>query len=91
MLNLSGNYPNVFSKSNRANTQHGLYAEVAQPNYLKAWEAFIIKTDRVLFREQHKALNTQKHFEKQTKAAQQSTGEQIDARCDLNYAGFDAK
>ena len=45
-----------------------------------------------MLREHHKALNTQKRFEdKQLKAAQQSAGAQIDARCDLNLAGIDVK
>ena len=42
-------------------------------------------------REHHKNLNTQKKFEEQLKAAQQSAGEQIDSRYDTNLANLDAK
>ena len=42
-------------------------------------------------REHHKNLNTQKKFDDQLKAAQQSAGEQIDSRCDKNLANRDAK
>ena len=42
-------------------------------------------------REHHKTLNTQKKYDAQLKAAQQSAGQQIDSRCDKNLASLDAK
>ena len=54
----------------------------------KLREAFIIRGDRILLREHHKSLNSQRRFEAQLKAAQQSAV-QIDARCDVNLAGID--
>ena len=57
----------------------------------KVSEAFIIKRDRIVLREHHKTINTQKKYETQLKAAQQSEDQQIDDRCDKNLAGLDAK
>ena len=42
-------------------------------------------------REHHKAVNTQKRYDAQLKAAQQSAGQQIHRRCDKNLANLDAK
>ena len=77
--------------------KHGQFAAVALTrsgaNKLlkKVWESFIIRRDRIIMREHHKILNTQKKFDDQLKAAQRSAGEQIDSRCDKNLANLDAK
>ena len=57
----------------------------------KVWEAFIIQRVTIILREHHKTLNTQKKYDAQLKAAQQSAGQQIDSRCDKNLASLDAK
>ena len=57
----------------------------------KVWEAFIIRRDIIILREHHKTLNTQKKYDAQIKAAQQTAGQQIDSRCDKNLASLDAK
>ena len=71
--------------------KHGQFIAVALTisganNLLKkVWESFIIRRDRIIMREHHKILNTQKKFDDQLKAAQQSAGEQIDSRCDKTW------
>ena len=42
-------------------------------------------------REHHKSVSPQKSHAAQLKASQQSDGAQIDARCDVNFAGRDDK
>ena len=42
-------------------------------------------------REQPKTLNTQKKYDAQLNAAQQSAGQQIDRRCDKNLASLGSK
>ena len=77
--------------------KHGQFAAVALTrsgaNKLlkKIWDAFIIRRDRIILREHHKAVNAQKKEDTLLKSAQQSAGQQIDNRCDKNLAGLDAK
>ena len=42
-------------------------------------------------REHHKTLESQRKFDSKLKEAQQSAGQQIDSRCDKNFANLDAK
>ena len=76
--------------------KHGQFAAVALTSganklLKKVWESFLIRRDRIIMREQHKILNSQKKFNDQLKAAQRFAGEQIDSRCDKNLANLDAK
>ena len=77
--------------------KHGQFAAVALTRsgankfLKKVWESFVIRRDRLIMREHHKNLNTQKKFDDQLKAAKQSAGQQIDSRCDKNLANLDAK
>ena len=75
--------------------KHGQFAAVAlcrggaTKSLKKVWEAFIVRRDRLVLKEQQKSLQTKQRFENQLKAAQQSAGAQIDARCDANLANVD--
>ena len=77
--------------------KHGQFAAVALvrsgTNKLlrKAWEAFIMRRDRIILKEHNKSLLNQKKFEAQLENAQLSAGQQIDNRVDQNLAGLDAK
>ena len=44
-----------------------------------------------MVQEHQKSVSSQKRFESQLKAAQQSAGAQIGARCDVNLTGIDDK
>jgi hypothetical protein len=57
----------------------------------KAWEAFIMRRDRIILKVHNKSLLNQKKFEAQLENAQLSAGQQIDNRVDQNLAGLDAK
>ena len=73
---------------------HGQFAAVALTksgaNKLlrKVWEAFIICRDRIMSRENNKTIISQKKYDAQLKAAQQSAGQQIDNRIDQNLAAL---
>ena len=75
--------------------KHGQFAAVALSRggatklLKKVWEAFIVRRDRLVLKEEQKSLQTKQRFENQLKAAQQSAGAQIDARCDANLANVD--
>ena len=77
--------------------KHGQFAAVAlsrsgaTKHLKKLWETYVIKRDRVVLREHHKALNSQRRFESQLKAAQESVGVQKDESCYVNLAGIDSK
>ena len=57
--------------------KHGQFAAVALTRsgatkpLKKVWEAFILKRDRLILREQHKCINSQKRVDAQLKSAQQ--------------------